>query len=496
MNRYELLERLGDGSFGEVTKARSLKTKELVAIKKMKTLFPTWEECLQLRELKSLRVLRHENVVQLKEVIRDKEELYFVFEYMQSSLHKVLRHHQRLAASAAAEDMSPTQLPAGWLTEPQIKSIMFQLLSGLAYMHKHGFFHRDIKPENLLCHDETLKIADLGQAREIRARPPFTDYVSTRWYRSPELLLRTTTYNSPIDLWACGCIMAELFLQTPLFAGSSEADQLCRIARVLGSPTKDNWPEATTTLAQMQFKFPKCAPVQWTYVLPAYTSKAAVQLISELVQYDPSRRLTAAQALQHRFFDQHVPRNAVSLTTAKGSSASVPPATSMFSLPLKAEQKPGGGGGWATEPAVPTGATTSRWWRESASTLPTSHSDTRKHYEPPRADTNTTNGGGAGGGGGSSKAAGAPACTHTATGSTTTSWLSARKWTSPEMDDDGSDASDARVSIYKHGDDKHDEGDAKHAASESDRKPPLGRRSPSFRLQDHQLQDLLDEFLA
>jgi len=237
MNRYEVLDRLGDGAYGEVMKARSLKTNEIVAIKKMKALFPTWEECLQLKELKSLKVLRHENIVQLKEVIRDKAELYFVFEYMESSLFLLMRKCNNIP-----------------FPEVQIRAIMLQLFSGLAYMHKHGFFHRDIKPENLLWTDGVLKIADLGQAREIRSRPPFTDYVSTRWYRSPELLLRATMYNSPIDLWACGCIMAELFLGKPLFAGSSEADQMCRICQILGTPTKELWSDGISMVSQMQFK--------------------------------------------------------------------------------------------------------------------------------------------------------------------------------------------------------------------------------------------------
>ncbi len=91
-------------------------------------------------------------------------------------------------------------------------------------MHKHGFFHRDLKPENLLSHSDTVKIADFGLAREIRSRPPFTDYVSTRWYRAPEILLRSTTYNSPIDIFACAAIMAELYLLRPLFPGNNETD--------------------------------------------------------------------------------------------------------------------------------------------------------------------------------------------------------------------------------------------------------------------------------
>lgn len=106
-------------------------------------------------------------------------------------------------------------------------------------MHKHGFFHRDIKPENLLCMGpELIKIADFGLAREIRSRPPYTDYVSTRWYRAPEVLLRSTSYSSPIDVWAIGCIMSELYTLQPLFPGRSEIDQIFRCCSVLGTPDK------------------------------------------------------------------------------------------------------------------------------------------------------------------------------------------------------------------------------------------------------------------
>lgn len=339
MNRYELLERLGDGTFGDVTMARSLKTSEIVAVKKLKALFPTWEQCLQLRELKSLRVLRHENIIQLKEVIRDKEELYYIFEFMDTSLFKVMRGLRRAAsASSTPEDSNSTGASTTaptWFTESQIQSIMFQLFCGLAHMHKHGFFHRDIKPENLLCHEDQLKIADLGQAREIRSLPPYTDYVATRWYRSPELLLRSTTYNSPIDLWACGCIMVELYTRTPLFPGTSEADQLCRIAKVLGTPTKETWPEGISLASHVPFKFPRCAPVAWANVLPTSCSKGALQLIQDLLQFDPSKRPTASQALQHRYFDQHIPRPM--LTGA--SSASVAPIPPGAGSPRKPDAK-------------------------------------------------------------------------------------------------------------------------------------------------------------
>lgn len=125
------------------------------------------------------------------------------------------------------------------MNEAIICKIMLQILQGLHFIHKHGFFHRDIKPENLLCNGpELIKIADFGLAREIRSRPPYTDYVSTRWYRAPEVLLRSTKYSSPVDVWAVGCIMAELYTLQPIFPGRSEVDQIFRICTVLGTPEK------------------------------------------------------------------------------------------------------------------------------------------------------------------------------------------------------------------------------------------------------------------
>lgn len=118
-------------------------------------------------------------------------------------------------------------------------SCMFQILQGLGFIHRHGFFHRDLKPENILCSGpELLKIADFGLVREIRSRPPYTDYVSTRWYRAPEVLLHSTTYSSPIDMWAVGCIAAEICTYRPLFPGSTETDQLYKICAILGCPNK------------------------------------------------------------------------------------------------------------------------------------------------------------------------------------------------------------------------------------------------------------------
>ncbi|CAM9251163.1 unnamed protein product, partial [Phaeothamnion confervicola] len=283
MNRYKVTKQLGDGTYGSVLKAVNRQTGEVVAIKKMKRKFYSWDECMQLREVKSLKKLNHPNVVKLKEVIRENDELFFVFEYMEGNLYEVVRRRERQ------------------FSETAIRNIMYQVLQGIAFMHKHGFFHRDIKPENLLVLDDVVKVADFGLAREIRSRPPFTDYVSTRWYRAPEVLLRSANYNSPIDTWACGCIMAELFTLRPLFPGSSEADQMYKICSVLGSPNGHTWPDGMKLAAQMDFRYPQFVPTPLGQIMPN-ASPEALRLMGDLMSFDPQQRPSASQALQYPFF--------------------------------------------------------------------------------------------------------------------------------------------------------------------------------------------------
>lgn len=190
-----------------------------VAIKRMKRKYYSWEEAMNLREVKSLKKLSHNNVVKLKEVIRENDTLYFVFEYMKENLYQLMKERYEHGDKIFPEHMirnmmyQVSDLTLVFLTLIMTLTIMtLQVLQGLAFMHKHGYFHRDMKPENLLCMGPDLvKIADFGLAREIRSRPPYTDYVSTRWYRAPEVLLRSSVYSAPIDIWAVGCIMAELY---------------------------------------------------------------------------------------------------------------------------------------------------------------------------------------------------------------------------------------------------------------------------------------------
>ncbi|XP_058497314.1 serine/threonine-protein kinase MAK isoform X9 [Solea solea] len=284
MNRYTTLRQLGDGTYGSVQMGRSNESGELVAIKRMKRKFYSWEECMNLREVKSLKKLNHANVVKLKEVIRENDHLYFVFEYMKENLYQLMKDRRKL------------------FPESVIRNISFQILQGLSFIHKHGFFHRDMKPENVLCMGpELVKIADFGLAREIRSKPPYTDYVSTRWYRAPEVLLRSSIYSSPIDLWAVGCIMAELYTLRPLFPGNSEVDEIFKICQVLGTVKKMDWPEGYQLATAMNFRFPQCVPTHLKTLIPN-ASHEAIALMKDMLQWDPKKRPTAVQALRYPYF--------------------------------------------------------------------------------------------------------------------------------------------------------------------------------------------------
>ncbi|OCT80531.1 serine/threonine-protein kinase ICK [Xenopus laevis] len=284
MNRYTTLKQLGDGTYGSVILGRSVESGELVAIKKMKRKFYSWDECMNLREVKSLKKLNHANVIKLKEVIRENNHLYFVFEYMKENLYQLMKDRNKL------------------FPESTIRNIMFQILQGLAYIHKYGFFHRDLKPENLLCMGpELVKIADFGLARETRSRPPYTDYVSTRWYRAPEVLLRSTNYNSPIDMWAVGCIMAEIYTLRPLFPGSSEVDTIFKICQVLGTPKKSDWVDGFQLASVMNFRWPQCVPSNLKTLMPN-ASAEGIQVMRDMLQWDPKKRPNASQALRYSYF--------------------------------------------------------------------------------------------------------------------------------------------------------------------------------------------------
>lgn len=298
MKRYKVVQVIGDGTFGSVVKAIHQDSNDIVAIKKMKRKYYSWDECMKLREVQTLRKLNHTNIVKLKEVIRENNELFFVFEFMEKNLYQIMKDRER------------------FFPESKIRNIIYQVLQGLNYMHKNGYFHRDMKPENLLVDGDTVKLADFGLAREIRSKPPFTQYVSTRWYRAPEVLLRSPSYNYPLDIWAVGCIMAELFTMRPLFPGTSEPDQVVKICSVLGTPTSDQWEDGLRLATQMGFKFPQFARTPLESLI-TNASPEAIQLINDMLLYDPTKRPSATAALQYPFFTCNIsiPRSVINTNT-------------------------------------------------------------------------------------------------------------------------------------------------------------------------------------
>ena len=296
MEKYEIIRRLGGGSFADVFLAKETSTSDLVAIKVLKKKYRKLDQCYELREVQSLQKLckeslssqkGYDNIIKLKEIIFEKKngKLSLVFEYMETDLYELMKKR------------SPNRL-----SEDEIKDITYQILLGLYHMHKYGFFHRDMKPENLLLTGKKVKIADFGLAREIRSLPPFTEYVSTRYYRAPECILRSQNYNSPVDIWAVGCIMAEMYMHPmPLFYGSSEKEVFIKICTTLGSPNKNNWNEGVNQATKIGMKYPQSSGTDLSNIVIG-ASPQAIDVMRKILKWSPNERATAASLLNHPFF--------------------------------------------------------------------------------------------------------------------------------------------------------------------------------------------------
>ena len=189
-----------------------------------------------------------------------------------------------------------------YLPERKAKSWIYQTLKALDYMHRNGIFHRDIKPENILIRNDQVKLADLGSCKGIYSKPPFTEYISTRWYRSPECLLTDGYYNYKMDIWGLGCVFFELLTLVPLFPGDDEIDQVNKINYILGSPPDDLYQKFVKNSAHRdQFCFENQKGIGLNKYL-GHINPKIVDLINKMLAYDPDKRLTAKQCLNHECF--------------------------------------------------------------------------------------------------------------------------------------------------------------------------------------------------
>ncbi|CAI5529896.1 unnamed protein product [Closterium sp. Naga37s-1] len=287
MEQYEKVEKIGEGTYGVVYKARDRLTNETIALKKIR--LEAEDEGVPstaIREIALLKEMQHGNIVRLQDVVHADRRLYLVFEYLDLDLKKHLDTSPHIAQDRMI-----------------IKSYMYQILQGVAYCHAHRVLHRDLKPQNLLIDRQTnsLKLADFGLARAfgIPVRT-FTHEVVTLWYRAPEILLGSNHYGTPVDIWSVGCIFAEMINQRPLFPGDSEIDELFKIFRMLGTPNDDNWP-GVSQLPDYKTSFPQWTSKDHQSIVPNL-EKSGIDLLSKMLCLDPSKRVTAREALEHEYF--------------------------------------------------------------------------------------------------------------------------------------------------------------------------------------------------
>lgn len=285
---YEKIEKVGEGTYGVVYKARHKKSDQIVALKKIR--LENEDEGVPstaMREISILKELRHPNVVYLRDVHLTESRLYLVFEFLSMDLKRYL-------------DNLPEK---EYIDKLLLKSYLYQILEALLFCHKRRVIHRDLKPQNLLIDSKgVIKLADFGLARAfiipVRA---YTHEVVTLWYRAPEVLLGCQRYATPVDMWSVGCIFAEMATKRPLFHGDSEIDQLFRIFRTMGTPTEETWP-GVTSLKAYKNSFP-CWKRNVCRALVPQLDDTGLDLLEKMLIYDPYKRLNAKAAVLHPYFD-------------------------------------------------------------------------------------------------------------------------------------------------------------------------------------------------
>ncbi|KAH9392580.1 Cyclin-dependent kinase 10, partial [Tyrophagus putrescentiae] len=289
VGEYEKLNRVGQGTYGIVYRARDSKSGEILALKRMRV--EKLREGIgisSIREINLLRSLKHPNIVQFREVAVGKglDNVFMVMEYAEQDLASLIDHRIHF-------------------TESQIKCLMQQLFRGLHYLHMNYIVHRDLKVQNLLLTDKgELKIADFGLARKYgNPSEPMSPFVVTLWYRAPELLFQSVYQSTAIDMWAAGCIFGELVLQRPILPGRSEMAQIDLIIDLIGTPNDKIWPGFSALSIPRSFNLKKQPFNNIAHVFAA-ASTASVRLLNLLLIYDPRKRATADECLGSSYFKE------------------------------------------------------------------------------------------------------------------------------------------------------------------------------------------------
>ncbi|KAL4771504.1 cyclin-dependent kinase 1 [Aspergillus spinulosporus] len=308
MENYQKIEKIGEGTYGVVYKARELThPNRIVALKKIR--LEAEDEGVPstaIREISLLKEMNDPNIVRLLNIVHaDGHKLYLVFEFLDLDLKKYME------ALPVSEGGRGRALPDGsslsrnlGLGDAMVKKFMAQLIEGIRFCHSHRVLHRDLKPQNLLIdRDGNLKLADFGLARAFGVPlRTYTHEVVTLWYRSPEILLGGRQYSTGVDMWSCGAIFAEMCTRKPLFPGDSEIDEIFKIFRILGTPDETIWP-GVTSFPDFKPTFPKWKREDIQNVVPGL-EEDGLDLLEALLEYDPARRISAKQACMHPYF-QH-----------------------------------------------------------------------------------------------------------------------------------------------------------------------------------------------
>jgi len=285
LDRYEKLQKIGEGTYGVVYKAQDKESGRYIALKKIRLEHEDeGVPSTAIREISILKEMQHQNIVGLLDVVNMPNKLYLVFEFLDQDLKRYMDS-------------------VGNLEGKLVMSYCRQLLEGLVYCHRRRILHRDLKPQNLLIDKQgVLKLADFGLARAVCVPVrPYTHEVITLWYRAPEILLGSQAYSMPVDMWSAGCIFAELLTKRPLFPGDSEIDEIFRIFKMLGTPNEENW-KGCTSLPDFKPDFPKWSKQDMRKVLPG-VDPVAINLLEKMLVYEPSQRISAKAALQHPYFN-------------------------------------------------------------------------------------------------------------------------------------------------------------------------------------------------